>query len=106
MSLYGKMAGMLISAALVGGAASYIAKVGNSVIASADRLAAAAACYIVREHNDGIALFEEGCEQPVVEFSLPAESISPADEKLLEEGIRLSGIDDVLRLLEDLDIEM
>lgn len=106
MSMYGKMGGLLIAVAIAGGAASYIAKVGNSVVASANKLAAATSCYIVREYNDGIALFEEGSEQPVAEFTLPAESISVADERLLEEGIRLSGIDDVLRLLEDLDIEL
>lgn len=106
MSIYGKMGGLLIAIAITGGAASYIANVGNSVVASANKLAATTSRYIVREYNDGIGLFEEGNEQPVAEFTLPAESISAADERLLEEGIRLSGIDDVLRLLEDLDIEM
>ncbi len=106
MSLYGKLGGLLLSAAIVAGGAAYIADVGNGVVASANRLASVTACYIVRGAEDGIALFEEGSDQPMAVFSLPDESISAADARLLEEGIRLSGIDDVLRLLEDLDIEI
>lgn len=106
MSLFGKLGGLAISAVLVGGAAAYVGSVGSSVISNVSKLADTVKCYIVRQHNGGIAVFEEGSTQPVAAFSLPAESISAADARLLEDGIRLSGVDDVLRLLEDLDIDM
>lgn len=91
--------------AIVGGASAYIADIGGKAIVEAGRLSASAACYIVRLHGDKITVCKEGEEQPEAEFSLPAEGISAADARLLSDGIRLRGADDVLRLLEDLDIE-
>lgn len=105
MSLYGKFGGMLISAALVGGAAVYIADIGSAVIDRAEIISTSETYYIVREHEGRIAVFSEGDEIPISVYSMPVESISSADVALLEKGIRLKGLGDVLRLLEDLDVE-
>ena len=105
MSLYGKLGGMLLSAAIVGGAAAYVADIGSGVIDRAEALSVSAACYVVKEHEGGIAVFSEDSDQPISVYSMPVEGISAADITLLQKGIRLRGLEDVLRLLEDLDIE-
>lgn len=105
MSLYGKLGAMAISAVIVGGSALYVAELGNNVMAQASSLSEALACYVICEHQGSIALFEEGEDQPLAVYSFPTECISAADAALLKEGIRVRGLDEVLRLLEDLDIE-
>ena len=73
-------------------------------LAAAEQTAAEASCYIVREHNGVPALFRDGEEEPLEVYSTPMEEINPADAAKLAEGIRLRGISEVNRLLEDLEI--
>lgn len=82
MSLYGKMAGGLIALTLVGGSAAYVASAAGSV-----------------------ALFSDDGTEPIAQYSTPIADVNPADAALLKEGIRLRGLTEVSRLLEDLDIE-
>ncbi len=106
MSLYGKLGGIAVTAALVGGAAAYIADIGGSVIADAAALSEQLSCYVIKVAEDGVALYKEGNTQPLAVYSLPVGGVGTADMKLLQEGIRLKGMDEVMRLLEDLDIEV
>lgn len=105
MSLYGKLGGILLSTVIVGSAATYVADIGSNVIDRAEALSVSASCYEVRAHEGGIAVFGEGSEQPISVYPMPVEGISEADIALLEKGIRIRGLEDVFRLLEDLDIE-
>lgn len=105
MSVYGKLAGALISAAIVGCGAAYVMSAGGEVMAEVSSLSEELSCYVIREHEGCIALFREGCDEPLATYRIPAEGISAADLELLHEGIRLQGLSDVTRLLEDLDIE-
>lgn len=105
MSLYGKLGGIAVTAALVGGAAAYIADIGGSVIADAAALSEQLSCYVIKASEDGIALYKEGNAQPLAVYALPVGGVGTADMKLLQEGIRLKGMDEVMRLLEDLDVE-
>lgn len=105
MSLYGKLGGIAVTAALVGGAAAYVADIGGSVIADAAALSEVFSCYVIKAVDEGVALYKEGSEQPIAVYALPVGGIGAADMKLLQEGIRLKGMDEVARLLEDLDIE-
>lgn len=106
MSLYGKLGGIAVTAALVGGAAAYVADIGGSVIADAAALSEVFSCYVIKAVDEGVALYKEGSEQPIAVYALPVGGIGAADMKLLQEGIRLKGMDEVARLLEDLDIEI
>lgn len=105
MSLYGKLAGGLITAALIGGGSAYIASAGSSVLAAAEQTAAELSCFVLKEYNGTPALFRDGSDEPLTVFSTPVSEINPADAALLREGIRLRGMSEVSRLLEDLDIE-
>lgn len=104
MSLYGKMMGGLAALALLGGSTAYVAGIGGRVIEAAEQTAAEISCYIVREYNGAPALFRDGEEEPLEVYSTPMEEINPADAAKLAEGIRLRGISEVNRLLEDLEI--
>lgn len=104
MSLYGKMTGGLMALVLLGGSAAYVAGAGGKVIELAEQAAAEITCYIVREYNGVPALFRDGEEEPVEMYSTPMEDINPVDAAKLSEGIRLRGIAEVNRLLEDLEI--
>ena len=106
MSVYGKLAGALVSVALIGGGAAYAMSVGDEVMAEVSSLSDEISCYIIREHEGDIALFKEGSNEPVAIYSIPAEGINAADYELLRKGIRLQGLNEVTRLLEDLDIEV
>jgi len=61
--------------------------------------------YVLREYNNSAALFEDGKEEPVAVYSTPLSTLNAADAELIKEGIRLRGMDEVSRLLEDLDME-
>ncbi len=61
--------------------------------------------YVLREYNKSAALFEDGKEEPIAVYSTPLSTLNAADAELIKEGIRLRGMDEVSRLLEDLDIE-
>ncbi len=105
MSFYGKLGGLAVCTALIGGASVYIADIGGSVAATATELGEQLTCYILKEQDGCVALFKEGSNTPVILYSLPAEGISAADAELLKKGIQLRGMDEVMRLLEDLDID-
>ncbi len=106
MSFYGKLSAALISMVLVGGGAAYYSNIGTDVMKRVTELTDSIGCYIIKEYQGMIALFKEGSDTPLAVYSLPADSLSSADEELLKEGIRLRGSDEVTRLLEDLDIEL
>ena len=105
MSFYGKLAAALVSAALAGGSAAYVMSIGNEVMADVSDISDQLSCYVIREHEGQIALFKDGAEEPVATYSIPAEGINPADHELLREGIRLQDLGEVMRLLEDWDVE-
>ena len=104
MSLYGRLMGGLTALVLMGGSAAYIAGAGSEVIEAAAQTAAEISCYILKEYNGVPALFRDGEEEPITVFSTPMEDINPADAEKLAKGIRIRGITEVNRLLEDLEI--
>lgn len=106
MSFYGKMAGALAAVALIGGSAAYVAGQSAEVLADArETLYESAQYFLLCEQDGKIALFKEGESEPVVVYSTPISQINPADALLLRDGIRLRGMNEVCRLLEDLEIE-
>lgn len=105
MSFYGKLAGGLISLALVGGSAAYVASAAGNVLTAAQQTAAELSCYVIKEYNGSVALFKDGSDDPLAVYSTPLEEINPLDAELLKEGIRLRGLSEVSRLIEDLEIE-
>lgn len=105
MSVYGKLVGALMSVAIIGGGAAYVMTAGREVMAEANSLSEEFGCYILREYEGNIALFRENEETPVAVYRIPVGGINAADHELLREGIRLRSLSEVLRLLEDLDIE-
>ena len=105
MSLYGKMAGGLIALTLVGGSAAYVASAAGSVLEAAEQTATQLSCYVLREYNGSVALFSDDGTEPIAQYSTPIADVNPADAALLKEGIRLRGLTEVSRLLEELDIE-
>lgn len=105
MSFYGKLTSGLMALTLLGGGAAYVASAAGNVLNAAEQTAAELSCYVVREYDGGAALFKDGSDEPLAVYSLPAEALNPADMELLREGIRLRGLSEVSRLLEDLGIE-
>lgn len=105
MSLYGKLGGALISAALIGGAVSYIASAGSEVISQAAALEQQLSCYLIKKSEGTICVYKDGDSTPIMSFELPADSFSAADDKLLTEGIRIKSFDELTRLIEDLELQ-
>lgn len=105
MSFYGKMASAAMAVLIVGGCAAYAAGQGADVLAHTKEVLSETECYILTEHDGKIALYKEGAEEPMTVYSTAIGQINPADALLLRDGIRLKGMSEVLRLLEDLDIE-
>lgn len=99
------MAGGLIALTLVGGSAAYVASAAGSVLEAAEQTATQLSCYVLREYNGSVALFSDDGTEPIAQYSTPIADVNPADAALLKEGIRLRGLTEVSRLLEDLDIE-
>ena len=99
------MAGGLIALTLVGGSAAYVASAAGSGLEAAEQTAAQLSCYVLREYNGSVALFSDDGTEPIAQYSTPIADVNPADAALLKEGIRLRGLTEVSRLLEDLDIE-
>lgn len=104
MSVYGKFMGTLAALAVAGGGAAYLAMSGGAA-ETVQTSAASSRCYVIKEHNGFVALFLEGTEQPIAVYNTPIADINPADAELLHDGIRLLGMSEVARLLEDLDVE-
>ena len=99
------MAGGLIALTLVGGSAAYVASAAGSVLEAAEQTATQLSCYVLREYNGSVALFSDDDKEPIAQYPTPIADVNPADAALLKEGIRLRGLTEVSRLLEDLDIE-
>lgn len=106
MNFYGKLTGSLAALAIIGAGAAYAAGECSEVLAQAHELVSdTAACFIIKEYDGRVALFREGEEEPAAVYSTPVAQINPADARLLRDGIRLRGMSEVSRLLEDLDVE-
>ena len=105
MSIYGKLCGALLAVTMVGGGAAYITSVGNDTMTELNDIIETLTYYEIREYNGNIALFKDGCDEPETIFSTPIDSLNPADAALIYDGIRLRGISDISRLIEDLELE-
>lgn len=68
-------------------------------------LSANSACFVLREHEGKIALFQENEPQPIAVYETPIDALYPADAELLREGIRVKSEGEITRLIEDLDLE-
>ena len=61
-------------------------------------------CFVLREYDGKIALFQENDTQPIAVYEVP-NALYPADEELLREGIRVKSEGEITRLIEDLNLE-
>ena len=68
-------------------------------------LFANSACFVLREYEGKIALFQENEPQPIAVYDTPPDALYPADAELLREGIRVKSEGEITRLIEDLDLE-
>ena len=103
MSFYGKLTGSLAALAIIGAGAACEC---SDVLAQAQELVSDTAAYfVIKEYDGRVALFREGDDEPAAVYSTPVTQINPADARLLRDGIRLRGMSEVSRLLEDLDVE-
>lgn len=57
--------------------------------------------FLLGVQNGRVALWRDGCSQPVQVFPYLAENLPAADRKALEQGIRLESREELIRLLED-----
>lgn len=105
MTFYGKLTGALCAAAVIGTAAAGVLSESAAVLARAEALADECTCYVIGEYDGKVALFREGEEQPAAVYSTPITQINPADAELILKGIRIRGMTEAARLLEDLDVE-
>lgn len=106
MTFYGKAASALVALGIAGLCASYTARECTEVLAQAKLIADdVTRCYVIREHEGKIALFEDGNPEPLAVYSSELSELTAADALLLREGIRLRTMTEVSRLLEDLEIE-
>ncbi len=105
MSIYGKFVSALLALVITGLGIAYLTGMTDEVMADVTTIAQEVACYVLKSHEGGIALFKEGEEEPIAVYSAPMEDINPTDAKLLQDGIRLCGMTEVARLLEDLDLQ-
>lgn len=64
-----------------------------------------AVCFVLREYNGHIALLEEGVEEPLAVYKTTVDSLYPADAELLKDGIRLCSRSELMKLIEDLELE-
>lgn len=62
-------------------------------------------CFVLGEYDGRIALLEEGNEEPLAIYNTPLSSLYPTDAELLKSGIRVENRTELLRLIEDLDLE-
>lgn len=64
-------------------------------------------CFILREYEGKIALFDEDCidAEPLAVYNMPVTDLFPGDIALLREGVRLKNRSEVARLLADLGVE-
>ena len=64
-----------------------------------------AVCFVLREYNGHIALLEEGVDEPLAVYKTTIDSLYPADAELLRDGIRLNNRAELMKLVEDLELE-
>lgn len=62
-------------------------------------------CFVLREYDGKIALFQENESEPLAVYRTPINSLYPADKELLKDGIRVKSKSEISRLIEDLDLE-
>lgn len=106
MSIYSKMASSALALVIIGAGAAYAAGECSDVLAKAKEVVTDTAAYfIIKEYDGKVALFREGSDQPAAVYSTTIEQLNSADAYLLREGIRLRGMTEVSRLLEDLEVE-
>ncbi len=105
MTIYGRLTGTVMALALIAGGSAFAASAAGEIKDSLQLAAEELSCYIVKEYNGSIALFKEGEAEPLAVYSTPMSEINSADAALLRSGIRLRGMSEVSRLLEDLDVE-
>ena len=105
MSIYGKLLSALLVLVMIGFGIAYVQSVSGEVMADVSSVAQEASCYVLREHEGSIALFKEGEDDPIAVYTAPIDSINSVDMQLLKEGIRISGMTEVARLIEDLDLQ-
>lgn len=104
MSIYGRFISVLLVLVIAGFGIAYISSAADEVMADVESIAQETACYVIKSYEGGIALFKDGEEEPIAVYDAPMESINATDARLLEEGIRLCGMREVARLIEDLDL--
>lgn len=105
MSIYGKLLSALLVLVMIGFGIAYVKSVSDEVMADVSSVAQEVSYYVLREHEGNIALFKEGEDEPIAVYAAPIDSINPVDMQLLKEGIRISGMTEVARLIEDLDLQ-
>ena len=106
MGFYSKAVGAMIALAIVGGGTAYLAKEGSSMIADAQAMVdEISGMYLIKAEIGLLSLYEDGSSEPLMQYAIPQGYIPAADIALLEDGIRLRGMADVMRLLEDLEVE-
>ena len=76
----------------------------RTLIAAQTALLCGSSCFVLREYDGKIALFQENEPQPIAVYETP-KALYPADEELLREGIRVKSEGEITRLIEDLDLE-
>ena len=94
MSFYSKMISSLAALAIIGGGAAYVAEQSSEVLTHAKETI-----------YDSAEYFILGESEPLAVYSTAVSQINPADALMLRDGIRLRGMREVGRLLEDLDVE-
>lgn len=62
-------------------------------------------CFVLKEFNGRIVLFEEGMDEPLAVYKTPLSTLYPSDAELIIKGIRLSSRAEVSQLIEDLELE-
>lgn len=77
----------------------------RTLIAAQTALLCGSSCFVLREYDGKIALFQENEPQPIAVYETPPDALYPADAELLREGIRVKSEGEITRLIEDLDLE-
>ena len=104
MGFHTKALGGLIAAAIIGGGTAYLATDGE-ITECVEAMVSEVICYVVKSEESSVVLYKEGEDEPLMSFAADLSRLPRADKELLKNGIRLRGMNEVMRLLEDLDIE-
>ncbi len=104
MAYHSRMLSALLATAIVGGGTAIIASDGE-IIEYAQAMVSEVVCYVVKAEENAVVLYKEGEEEPLMVFAADTSHLPRTDIALLKNGIRLRGMGEVMRLLEDLEIE-